>query len=167
VNIRDLSGDRTLIRFGTGDEVTTCQCRNRRPTLLADLGARLTNPVAWPRSDRDELARGSCVRRCAIPEQPGTFQSKPAHKIPIKGVWAGSAPSPAMTDLRTIPTPNIALITPRPATNRPPADTRFTPVPPPQPSANHRQTWQSGICVRNLRRAAPRAISSSSRSTPY
>ncbi len=46
VNIRDLSGNRTLIRFGTGDEVTvTAGPRGIRFLLVS--GAPIQEPVAW------------------------------------------------------------------------------------------------------------------------
>jgi redox-sensitive bicupin YhaK (pirin superfamily) len=46
VNIRDLSGDRTLIRFGTGDEVTV-QAGDRGVRFLLISGAPIEEPVAW------------------------------------------------------------------------------------------------------------------------
>lgn len=46
VNIRDLSGNRTLIRFGTGDEVTV-QAGGRGIRFLLISGAPLEEPVAW------------------------------------------------------------------------------------------------------------------------
>lgn len=46
VNIRDLSGDRTLIRFGTGDEVTV-QAGASGIRFLLISGAPLQEPVAW------------------------------------------------------------------------------------------------------------------------
>ncbi len=46
VNIRDLSGDRTLIRFGTGDEVTV-QAGARGVRFLLISGAPIEEPVAW------------------------------------------------------------------------------------------------------------------------
>ena len=46
VNIRDLSGDRTLIRFGTGDEVTV-QAGESGVRFLLISGAPLQEPVAW------------------------------------------------------------------------------------------------------------------------
>lgn len=46
VNIRDLSGNRTLVRFGTGDEITvTAGPEGIRFLLVA--GAPLQEPVAW------------------------------------------------------------------------------------------------------------------------
>jgi len=46
VNIRDLSGDRTLIRFGSGDEVTV-QAGEEGVRFLLISGAPLEEPVAW------------------------------------------------------------------------------------------------------------------------
>lgn len=46
VNIRDLSGDRTLIRFGTGDEVTV-QAGPQGIRFLLISGAPIAEPVAW------------------------------------------------------------------------------------------------------------------------
>lgn len=46
VNIRDLSGDRTLVQFGTGDEVTV-QAGERGIRFLLISGAPIEEPVAW------------------------------------------------------------------------------------------------------------------------
>jgi redox-sensitive bicupin YhaK (pirin superfamily) len=46
LNIRDLSGDRTLIRFGTGDEVTV-QAGEDGIRFLLISGAPIEEPVAW------------------------------------------------------------------------------------------------------------------------
>ncbi|WP_299880162.1 pirin family protein [uncultured Sulfitobacter sp.] len=46
LNIRDLSGDRTLIRFGTGDEVTV-QAGEGGIRFLLISGAPIEEPVAW------------------------------------------------------------------------------------------------------------------------
>jgi hypothetical protein len=46
VHIRDMSGDRTLIRFGTGDEVTV-QAGPRGIRFLLISGAPIKEPVAW------------------------------------------------------------------------------------------------------------------------
>ena len=46
VNIRDMSGDRTLIRFGTGDEVTV-QAGEEGVRFLLISGAPIKEPVAW------------------------------------------------------------------------------------------------------------------------
>ena len=45
VNIRDMSGDRTLIRFGTGDEVTVQAGEEGVRFLIS--GAPIEEPVAW------------------------------------------------------------------------------------------------------------------------
>ena len=46
VNIRDMSGDRALIRFGTGDEVTV-QAGEEGVRFLLISGAPIEEPVAW------------------------------------------------------------------------------------------------------------------------
>lgn len=46
VNIRDMSGNRTLIRFGTGDEVTV-QAGEDGVRFLLISGAPIQEPVAW------------------------------------------------------------------------------------------------------------------------
>lgn len=46
VHVRDLSGDRTLVRFGTGDEVTVTACPHGVRFLLVS-GAPIREPVAW------------------------------------------------------------------------------------------------------------------------
>lgn len=46
VNIRDMSGNRTLIRFGTGDEVTV-QAGEEGVRFLLISGAPIEEPVAW------------------------------------------------------------------------------------------------------------------------
>ena len=46
VNIRDMSGDRTLVRFGTGDEVTV-QAGEKGIRFLLISGAPIGEPVAW------------------------------------------------------------------------------------------------------------------------
>ncbi|WP_164661022.1 pirin family protein [Tropicibacter sp. Alg240-R139] len=46
LNIRDMSGDRTLIRFGTGDEVTV-QAGPEGVRFLLISGAPIEEPVAW------------------------------------------------------------------------------------------------------------------------
>ncbi|MDT8856537.1 pirin family protein [Paracoccaceae bacterium Fryx2] len=46
VNIRDLSGDRTLVTFGTGDEVTV-QAGPQGVRFLLISGAPIREPVAW------------------------------------------------------------------------------------------------------------------------
>jgi len=46
VNIRDMSGDRTLVQFGTGDEVTV-QAGEDGIRFLLISGAPIQEPVAW------------------------------------------------------------------------------------------------------------------------
>lgn len=46
LNIRDMSGNRTLIRFGTGDEVTV-QAGEQGVRFLLISGAPIDEPVAW------------------------------------------------------------------------------------------------------------------------
>ncbi|MBI1416093.1 MAG: pirin family protein [Limimaricola sp.] len=75
VNIRDMSGNRTLIRFGTGDEVTV-QAGPEGIRFLLISGAPIEEPVAWHgpivMNTQDEL-------RQAIRElNNGTF-IRPAH----------------------------------------------------------------------------------------
>lgn len=75
VNIRDMSGNRTLVRFGTGDEITV-QAGDEGMRFLLISGAPLEEPVAWHgpivMNTRDEL-------RQAIKDlNNGTF-IKPAH----------------------------------------------------------------------------------------
>ncbi len=75
VNIRDMSGNRTLVRFGSGDEVTV-QAGPEGIRFLLISGAPLEEPVAWHgpivMNTRDEL-------RTAMRElNNGTF-IKPAH----------------------------------------------------------------------------------------
>ena len=75
VNIRDLSGNRTLIRFGTGDEVTV-QAGPEGIRFLLISGAPIDEPVAWHgpivMNTREELMQA--MRDL----QNGTF-IKPAH----------------------------------------------------------------------------------------
>ena len=60
VNIRDMSGNRTLIRFGSGDEVTV-QAGDQGIRFLLISGAPLEEPVAWHgpivMNTREELAQ--------------------------------------------------------------------------------------------------------------
>lgn len=75
VNIRDLSGDRTLIRFGTGEEVTV-QAGEQGIRFLLISGAPIEEPVAWHgpivMNTREELMQAFAELR------NGTF-IKPAH----------------------------------------------------------------------------------------
>lgn len=75
VNIRDLSGDRTLVRFGTGDTVTV-QAGPEGVRFLLVSGAPIDEPVAWHgpivMNTRQELQQAMADLR------NGTF-IKPAH----------------------------------------------------------------------------------------
>ncbi len=75
VNIRDMSGNRTLIRFGTGDEITV-QAGEEGVRFLLISGAPLQEPVAWHgpivMNTREE------IRQAVRDLQNGTF-IKPAH----------------------------------------------------------------------------------------
>lgn len=75
VNIRDMSGDRTLIRFGTGDEVTV-QAGEDGIRFLLISGAPIAEPVAWHgpivMNTQDEL-------RQAFRELRNDTFIKPAH----------------------------------------------------------------------------------------
>lgn len=75
LNIRDLSGNRTLVEFGTGDEVTVQAGENGVRFLLIS-GAPLQEPVAWHgpivMNTQDELRQAMAELR------NGTF-IKPAH----------------------------------------------------------------------------------------
>jgi len=75
VNIRDMSGNRTLIRFGTGDEVTV-QAGETGVRFLLISGAPIQEPVAWHgpivMNTRDELMT-------AMQELRNDTFIKPAH----------------------------------------------------------------------------------------
>ena len=75
VNIRDLSGNRTLVRFGTGDEVTVTAGPDGVRFLLIS-GAPIEEPVAWHgpivMNTQDEL------RQAIRDLQNGTF-IRPQH----------------------------------------------------------------------------------------
>ncbi|MCV2893001.1 pirin family protein [Lentibacter sp. XHP0401] len=75
VNIRDMSGDRTLIRFGTGDEITV-QAGEEGIRFLLISGAPIQEPVAWHgpivMNTKDE------IRQAMSDLRNGTF-IKPAH----------------------------------------------------------------------------------------
>ena len=75
LNIRDMSGDRTLVRFGTGDEITV-QAGPDGVRFLLISGAPIEEPVAWHgpivMNTKDEL------RQAMRDLQNGTF-IKPAH----------------------------------------------------------------------------------------
>ena len=75
VNIRDMSGNRTLIKFGTGDEVTV-QAGPEGIRFLLISGAPIQEPVAWHgpivMNTQEELQKAFSELR------NGTF-TKPAH----------------------------------------------------------------------------------------
>jgi redox-sensitive bicupin YhaK (pirin superfamily) len=75
VNIRDLSGDRTLVKFGTGDEVTV-QAGPDGIRFLLISGAPIQEPVAWHgpivMNTQDE------IRQAMAELRNGTF-IRPAH----------------------------------------------------------------------------------------
>ncbi len=75
LNIRDMSGDRTLVQFGTGDEVTV-QAGPQGIRFLLISGAPLNEPIAWHgpivMNTREEL------KQAVSDLNNGTF-IKPAH----------------------------------------------------------------------------------------
>ncbi|MCB1312549.1 MAG: pirin family protein [Sedimentitalea sp.] len=75
LNIRDLSGDRTLVRFGSGDEITV-QAGPEGVRFLLISGAPINEPVAWHgpivMNTREELQQALSELR------NGTF-IRPAH----------------------------------------------------------------------------------------
>ncbi|WP_299282953.1 pirin family protein [uncultured Tateyamaria sp.] len=75
LNIRDLSGDRTLIRFGTGDEVTV-QAGPEGARFLLISGAPIDEPVAW--HGPIVMNTQSELQQAMRDLQNGTF-IKPAH----------------------------------------------------------------------------------------
>ncbi|MEO1025664.1 MAG: pirin family protein [Pseudomonadota bacterium] len=75
VNIRDLSSDRTLIRFGTGDEVTL-QAGPDGVRFLLISGAPIEEPVAW--HGPIVMNTQAEIRQAVSDLQNGTF-IKPAH----------------------------------------------------------------------------------------
>ena len=75
LNIRDLSGNRTLIRFGEGDEVTV-QAGEDGVRFLLISGAAAPRTSGMARADRDEHARE--LHQAFRELQNGTF-IKPAH----------------------------------------------------------------------------------------
>ena len=75
VNIRDLSGNRTLVRFGTGDEVTvTAGPQGIRFLLIS--GAPIQEPVAW--HGPIVMNTQAEIRQAMADLRNGTF-IKPAH----------------------------------------------------------------------------------------
>lgn len=74
VNIRDLSGDRTLVRFGTGDEITV-QAGPKGIRFLLISGAPIEEPVAWHgpivMNTKDEIRKALSDLRNGTFIQPG------------------------------------------------------------------------------------------------
>ncbi|MCO6381590.1 MAG: pirin family protein [Vannielia sp.] len=75
VNIRDLSGDRTLVRFGSGDEVTV-QAGEKGIRFLLISGAPIEEPVAW--HGPIVMNRPEELQQAMADLRNGTFV-KPAH----------------------------------------------------------------------------------------
>jgi redox-sensitive bicupin YhaK (pirin superfamily) len=75
VNIRDLSGDRTLVKFGTGDEVTVTAGPDGIRFLLIS-GAPIQEPVAW--HGPIVMNTQAEIRQAMADLKNGTF-IKPAH----------------------------------------------------------------------------------------
>jgi len=75
VNIRDMSGNRTLIQFGTGDEITVRSGPNGIRFLLVS-GAPIQEPVAW--HGPIVMNTKSEIRQAMQDLQNNTF-IKPAH----------------------------------------------------------------------------------------
>ena len=75
VNIRDLSGNRTLVRFGTGDEVTV-QAGPEGIRFLLISGAPIEEPVAW--HGPIVMNTRAEIRQAMQDLRNGTF-IKPAH----------------------------------------------------------------------------------------
>lgn len=75
MNIRDMSGNRTLIRFGTGDEITV-QAGERGLRFLLISGAPIQEPVAWHGPIVMNTAEE--IHQAMRDLQNGTF-IKPAH----------------------------------------------------------------------------------------
>ncbi|WP_163849384.1 pirin family protein [Pseudooceanicola aestuarii] len=75
VNIRDMSGNRTLVRFGTGDEVTV-QAGEEGLRFLLISGAPIQEPVAW--HGPIVMNRAEEIRQALAELKNGTF-IRPAH----------------------------------------------------------------------------------------
>ena len=87
VNIRDMSGDRTLIRFGTGDEVTV-QAGEKRRALFADFRRAIAGTGRLARPDRDEHARRN-------PPSHARFAQRHLHPAcALTAQGGGTAPAP-------------------------------------------------------------------------
>lgn len=75
VNIRDMSGNRTLVRFGTGDEITV-QAGEEGVRFLLISGAPIQEPVAW--HGPIVMNTGEELQQAFRELRNGTF-IKPAH----------------------------------------------------------------------------------------
>ncbi|MFN3822577.1 MAG: pirin family protein [Pseudorhodobacter sp.] len=75
VNIRDMSGDRTLVQFGTGDEVVV-QAGEKGLRFLLISGAPIQEPVAW--HGPIVMNTDAEIRQAMADLRNGTF-IKPAH----------------------------------------------------------------------------------------
>jgi quercetin 2,3-dioxygenase len=75
VNIRDMSGDRTVVRFGTGDEVTVTAGPDGVRFLLIS-GAPIQEPVAW--HGPIVMNTDAEIRQAMTELRNGTF-IRPAH----------------------------------------------------------------------------------------
>ncbi len=75
VNIRDMSGDRTLVQFGSGDEVTV-QAGPKGVRFLLISGAPIQEPVAW--HGPIVMNTDAEIRQAMADLRNGTF-IKPAH----------------------------------------------------------------------------------------
>lgn len=75
VNIRDMSGDRTLVQFGRGDEVTV-QAGDHGVRFLLISGAPLREPVAW--HGPIVMNTAAEIKQAMADLRNGTF-IKPAH----------------------------------------------------------------------------------------
>jgi redox-sensitive bicupin YhaK (pirin superfamily) len=75
VNIRDMSGDRTLVQFGTGDEVVV-QAGEKGLRFLLISGAPIQEPVAW--HGPIVMNTDAEIRQAISELRNGTF-IKPAH----------------------------------------------------------------------------------------
>jgi redox-sensitive bicupin YhaK (pirin superfamily) len=75
VNIRDMSGDRTVVRFGTGDEVTVTAGPDGLRFLLIS-GAPIQEPVAW--HGPIVMNTDAEIRQAMTELRNGTF-IRPAH----------------------------------------------------------------------------------------
>ena len=75
VNIRDMSGDRTLVQFGAGDEVVV-QAGSRGVRFLLISGAPIQEPVAW--HGPIVMNTQAEIRQAMTDLRNGTF-IKPAH----------------------------------------------------------------------------------------